>query len=145
MLPDNRAYLDGCSTVMAFKNDKYLKGVKKVREGIKINYNVGSVTTNLKGNYGRLKVWYIPKGIANIFSMHELARLYCITYGSWDGYYVIHTPRGEVKFHKDEQGLPYINLDKSDEEAAVLLIQIMEQQDKEKEDSTKERVTLVHL
>jgi hypothetical protein len=142
-LPNNRAYIDGCSTVMAFKNDKYLKGVKKVREGIKINCNAGLVTTNLKGNYGRLKVWYVPKGIANIFSMHELKRLYHITYDSWDGYNVVHTPRGEVKFHKDKQGLPYINLDELDEEATVLLIQMMEQQDKEKEDSTKEGVMLV--
>jgi hypothetical protein len=142
-LPDSREYLDRCSTVTAFKNNKYLKGVKKIREEIKINCNAGLVTANLKGNYGRLKVWYVPKGIANIFSMHELEHLYCITYNSWDEYYVVHTPRGEVKFHKDEQGLPYINLDKSDEEAAVLLIQIMEQQDKEKEDSTKEGVTLV--
>ncbi len=37
VLPNNRTYLDGCSTVTAFKSDKYLKGVKKVREGIKIN------------------------------------------------------------------------------------------------------------
>ena len=117
--------------MVAFKNDKYLKGVKKVREGIKINCNAGSVMSNLKGNYGRLKVWYVPEGIANIFSMHKLERLYCITYNSWDGYYVVHTPRGEVTFHKDKQGLPYINLDESDEEAAVLLIQMMEQQDKE--------------
>ena len=27
VLPDNRAYLDGCSTVTAFKTDKYLKGI----------------------------------------------------------------------------------------------------------------------
>ncbi len=27
-LPENRAYLDGCSTVTAFKTDKYLKGIK---------------------------------------------------------------------------------------------------------------------
>jgi hypothetical protein len=101
-LPDNRAYLDGCSTVTTFKNDKYLKGVKKVREGIKIICNAGLVTTNFKGNYGRLKVWYVPKGIANIFSMHKLKRLYCITYDNWDGYYVVHTPWGEVKFHKDK-------------------------------------------
>ncbi len=129
--------------MVAFKNDKYLKGVKKVREGIKINCNAGSVMSNLKGNYGRLKVWYVPEGIANIFSMHKLERLYCITYNSWDGYYVVHTPRGEVTFHKDKQGLPYINLDESDEEAAVLLIQMMEQQDKENKDSTKKEVTLV--
>ncbi len=75
--------------------------------------------------------------------MHELERLYCITYDSWDGYYVVHTPRGEVKFHKDEQGLPYINLDESDEEAAVLLIQMMEQQDKENKDGTEKELTLV--
>jgi hypothetical protein len=112
--------------VTAFKNDKYLKEVKKVREGIKINFNAVLVTSNLKGNYGRLKVWYVPEGIANIFSMHELECLYRITYDSWDGYYVVHTPRGEVKFHKDEQGLQYINYDESDEEAAVLLIQMME-------------------
>jgi hypothetical protein len=129
--------------VTAFKNNKYLKGVKRVREGIKINCNVGSVTGNLKGNYGRLKVWYVPKGIANIFSMHELECLYRITYDSWDGYYVVHTPRGEVKFHKDEQGLPYINLDESDEEAAVLLIQMIEQQDNENKDGTKKEVMLV--
>ncbi len=67
-------------------------------------------------------MWYVPEGIANIFSMHELKRLYRITYDSWDRYYVIHTPRGEVKFHKDKQGLPYIDLDESDEEVAVLLI-----------------------
>jgi hypothetical protein len=143
LLPNNQAYLDGCSTVMAFKNDKYMKGVKKVREGIKINCNAGLVMSNLKGNYGRLKVWYVPKGTANIFSMHKLERLYRITYNSWDGYYVVHTPRGEVKFHKDKQGLPYINLVELDEEAAVLLIQMMEQQDKENKDGTKKEVMLV--
>jgi hypothetical protein len=142
-LPSNRAYLDRCSAVTAFKNDKYLKGVKKIREGIKINCNAVLVTINLKGNYGRLKVWYVPKGIANIFSMHELERLYRITYDSWDGYYVVHTPQGEVKFDKNKQSLPYINLDESDEEAAVLLIQMMEQQDKENKDGTKKEVTLV--
>ncbi len=62
---------------------------------------------------------------------------------SWDKYYVVHTPRGEVKFHKEKQGLPYINLDKLDEEAAALLIQMMEQQDKENKDGTKKEVTLV--
>jgi hypothetical protein len=85
----------------------------------------------------------VPKGIANIFSMHELECLYYITYNSWVGYYVVHTPRGEVKFHKDKQGLPYISLDESDEEAAVLLIQMMEQQDKKNKDGTKKEVTLV--
>jgi len=68
-------------------------------------------------------VWYLPNGIANIFSMHELKRSYCIMYDSWEGYYVVHTSKGEVQFHKDEQGLPYINLGESNLEAAMMLLQ----------------------
>ena len=49
-------------------------------------------------------MWYLPDGIANIISMHELESLYRITYDSWKGYYVVHTPKGEVRFYKDEQG-----------------------------------------
>ena len=108
---------------MAFKSGKYLKGVKTLAQGIRINCNVGSVTTNRKGTYGKLQVWYLPKGMANIFSMHKLEKMYRITYDSWDGYYAIHTPRGEVLFYKDEQGLPYINLEGSDQDAAMMLVQ----------------------
>ena len=55
--------------------------------------------------------------------MHELEQSYCITYNSWDGYYVVCTQKGEVQFHKDEQGLPYINLGESNLEAAMILLQ----------------------
>ena len=48
-LPNNRAYLDRCSTVTAFKSDRYLKGIKTVRNGIKINCNAEAVTTNEMG------------------------------------------------------------------------------------------------
>ena len=50
-LPDNSAYLDGCSTVTAFKADKYLQGIKMVRNGIRINCNTGAVTTNELGSF----------------------------------------------------------------------------------------------
>ncbi len=123
-LPDNRAYLDGCSTVTAFKIEKYLKGIRTVRNGIKINCNTGAITTNKMGSYGRLNVWYIPNGIANIFLMHELEKHYRITYNSWEGFYEVHMPRGTVKFHKDEQGLPLIDLNGSAQEAATMLMQL---------------------
>jgi hypothetical protein len=55
------------------------------------------------GTYGKLKIWYLPGGIANIFLMHELEKLYRIKYDSWVGHYITHTPRGAVKFYKDEQ------------------------------------------
>jgi hypothetical protein len=97
-LLDNRAYLDGCSAVTAFKNERFLKEIQTVKGGIKINCNAGTVTTNKKGKFGRLNVWYLPDGMANIFSMHELEKMYRITYDSWEGFYVVHTPRGEVHF-----------------------------------------------
>ena len=122
-MPDDGAYLDGCSSVTAFNSDKYLKDVKAVQGGIKINCNAGTRMTNLWGTYGGLKVWYLPDWIANIFSIHKLKKLYCITYDSRDRYYIKHTPKGEVNFHKDEQELPYINLEESNMAAAMMLLQ----------------------
>jgi hypothetical protein len=55
-----------------FKMDKYLKDVKTLPTGIKINCNAGAVSTEQMGRYGRMKVWYLPNGIANIILMHEL-------------------------------------------------------------------------
>ncbi len=123
-LPDNRAYLDGCLTVTAFKNKRFLKGIHTVERGIKINCNAGTVTTNKKGKFGRLNLWYLPDGIAHIFSTYELEKWYRITYDSWEGFYVVHTPRGEVHFHKDDQGLPYIDLTELGHEAARMLLQM---------------------
>jgi hypothetical protein len=49
--------------------------------------------------------------------------MYWIMYNNWDGYYAVHTPQGEVRFYKDEQGLPYIHLAKLSKEAVVMLLQ----------------------
>jgi hypothetical protein len=59
-LPNDQAYLDGCSTVTAFKNRKFLSNIYSVREGIKINCNAGTVTTNKKGRFGGVSAWYLP-------------------------------------------------------------------------------------
>jgi hypothetical protein len=64
--------------------------------------------------------------------MHELEQQYRITYDSWDGYYSVHTPRGIVKFHKDEHGLPFINLDGLSEAAATMLMQVLQGQGTQK-------------
>ncbi len=37
---------------------------------------------------------------------------------------MVHTPRGDVCFYKDKQGLPYIDLDGSAHEAATMLMQL---------------------
>ena len=64
----------------------------------------------------------MPKGIANIFSIKEIEKLHLITYDSIDGYYVVHTDKGLVYFHNDDQGLPYIDLDASVYDAATTLV-----------------------
>ena len=92
-------------------------------KGVKINCNAGAISTNKRGQYGNLKVWYLPDGIANIISMHKLESLYRIIYDSWVGYYVVHTPKGEVRFYKFEQGLPYQDLEESSEHRTLLLMQ----------------------
>ncbi len=103
-------------------NSNENSGVQMVRN----RNNCGIPRNSEQISQPRLKVWYLPDGFANIFSMHKLEQLYCITYDSWDGFYVVHTPQGEVRFHKDEQGLPFINLDKSNKDAAILLVQLVE-------------------
>jgi hypothetical protein len=56
--------------------------------------------------------------------MNKLEKKYLITYDSWEGHYVVHTQDGPVKFYKDENGLLYINLEDSEEDAAMLLVQM---------------------
>ena len=110
-LPDNRAYLDECLTVTAFKSKKHLKNINTVKHGVKINCNSWVMNTNQQGNYGRMTAWYIPDGITNILSMNELEKKYRITYDSRDGYNHGHTPSKVVRFYKDKNELPYIDLD----------------------------------
>jgi hypothetical protein len=58
------------------------------------------------------------------FSLHNLEKLHRITYISWEGDYTIHKARsGPVKLFKDEQGLPYINLDGLGQEIAIMLLE----------------------
>jgi hypothetical protein len=55
--------------------------------------------------------------------MNKLKKKYRITYDSWEGYYVVHMKNEEVWLYKDENGLPYINLEELSEDAAAMLVQ----------------------
>ena len=63
---------------------------------MQLNFNAGSIKTKQKGEYRRVEAWYMPKGIANIFSMNEKEKLHHIIYDSIDGYYLVHTDKGPV-------------------------------------------------
>ena len=49
----------------------------------------------------------------------------------------MHTPRGEVHFHKDEHGLPFIDLTESGREAARMLMQLSKDAHEEEENEGK--------
>jgi hypothetical protein len=74
--------------------------------------NAGTTKTNKTGMLGTIKCWYNQDGIANILSIHVLGKLgYHIRYDTVDGRYsVSHKDHEEVKFNKDEMGLPYIEV-----------------------------------
>jgi hypothetical protein len=48
-----------------------------------------------------------------------------------------------VRFHKDKQGLTYINLDESNEKAAVLLMQMAEQHHEQESGNTPGEGTML--
>jgi hypothetical protein len=110
--------------VTAFKSKKYLSNIRTVAHGVKINCKAGNLKTNQEGDYGSMSMWYIPEGIANIFLMNKLEKKYQITYNSWEGYYVVHIDNRPVRFYKDENGLPYINLEDLEEDTVALLVQM---------------------
>jgi len=47
-----------------------------------VNCNAGAVVAPKKGKFGSIEVMSMPEGIANIFSMPELEKLYRIAYNS---------------------------------------------------------------
>ncbi len=69
-----------------------------------------------------MDVWLNTMAIANILSFTELEKKYRISYDTSEtgGEFVVHTPSGEVRFKKNDLGLPYISL--KDNGAAVCLI-----------------------
>ena len=90
---------------------------------LSVSCNAGVAQAQQLGDLGDMESWYMPNGIANILSQHQVEQKYRITYDSWEGYYVVHHPKGPVRFCKDHQGLPYIDMGKSSTDAVILLVQ----------------------
>ena len=64
-LDESRGYLDGCSTVTAFKNPKHLNNIRKSDAHLKVNCNAGAVIADKVGSFRfrGLQVWYMPECI----------------------------------------------------------------------------------
>lgn len=122
-LSDDRLYLTNCSTVTAVKNKDLLKNIRRMEHELNVSCNTGVAKANQIGKLGKLQCWYKSDGIANILFQHQVEKKYRVIYDNWDGYYVVHHTTGAVKFCKDHQGLPYIDMVYSSYKAAILIVQ----------------------
>ena len=115
-------YLDSCTTSSTFVRERLLSDVKDQRKGLTVHCNTDKLTTNRRGDFGRLKVWAMKDGIANVLSLGEMIKLYRVTFDSLDGYFVVHMPGGVVHFTINEHGMPALDL-RENPEAVCLLLQ----------------------
>ena len=79
-LPSSWLLLDSCSTTNLITNKALLHDIHTVDTSIRICCNAGTITMNQQGYLGDYPtpVWYNPKGIANILSMQDVAKHYCL-------------------------------------------------------------------
>ena len=81
-----------------------------------------------KGWFRGIKVWFHPKGIANILSLKILKNRRHVTYDSKDrdGVFKVHTNQGVVEFMPHENGLHYLDLKKNEKAGIVLIAMVRE-------------------
>ena len=103
-------FLERCTTTSTFVCKCHLTGVKDMARGLTVRCNTRKVQTNRCGNFGRLKVWAINNSIANVLSLSEIVKVYCVTFNSLDKYFVVRTPKGEVPFAMEKHSTPALHL-----------------------------------
>jgi hypothetical protein len=97
-----------------FSNPELLKNIRKTSKFVRIRCNAGITTTNLIGylpGYG--KVWYNPKGYANILSLSNVGKNSKIIYDSSknDGFKIYKIYGKILQFKKNNKGLYIMDMD----------------------------------
>ena len=100
------------SSVDIFNNADLLTKIHHVKKSLKLHCNAGHVQVTKKGWFREIKVWYHPKGIANILSLKMLKNRHHVTYDSKDrnGVFKVYTTQGVVEFIPHESRLHYLDL-----------------------------------
>ena len=83
----NKIYLDSCTACSTFVGEKHLMQVNDMKKGLAVHCNAGKITTKRRRKFGRLNVWAMKEGIANVISLGELVQLYRVTFDSLDGFF----------------------------------------------------------
>ena len=95
---------------------------------------------NQSGSLGAIKdMWLNEDGIASILPLSELIKICRVTFDSaTSDRFTVHTKAGPVELCNNEAGMPYIDLDKSEERVALCLVQTVRER---YEGFTKREVT----
>ena len=116
-------FLDNQLTVDVFGNKNLLENICMVDRWMYIHCNAGTRWTDRQGDLpGYGSVWYCPKAIANILSLHNVTHRYWVVYDSHNGdQFVVHREDGSKRvFCQSDHGLYFYDTAKP-EDAAVLV------------------------
>ena len=96
---DNKdvVYLDSCTTRNTFVDERHLSNVKSMNRGLAVRCNAGELKTCCRGDFGRLKVWAMEDGKANVLLLGKTMNTYRVTFDNLHSYFAVHTPGGEVR------------------------------------------------
>ena len=125
ILKPNHMYVDTCASYASSPYPELLESIEKQKRGLMGHGNAGSTFMGESGSLGKVKnVWVNKGGIANILPFSELIKICRVTFDSdKSDQFVVHTEEGPVSLRNNEVGMPYIDLEKSDERAALCFVQ----------------------
>jgi hypothetical protein len=80
-IPQRWVLIDSCSTVDMIADRELLHDIQSTGGSINVHCNAGTVTVRQQGLIGDYptRVWYNPKGIANIMSLNNITKHYRVT------------------------------------------------------------------
>ena len=103
--------LDSASSVDLFGDPKLVTQIKTATKPLSLLTNGGETTVHQEAtvkDFGT--VWYKPDAIANIFALGNMVGKHRVTFDSAkEDAFVVHTPRKQVKFIKDQKSNLYVH------------------------------------
>ena len=117
-IPNTWLLLDSCSTTNLICNKDWLHDIHENGTSITIQCNAGAVLLTKQGYFGSYPepVWFNPHGIANIMSLDNVAKYFCITMDTdAENAMLVHKDDGQaMKFIPTGKGLYHHNLTSGD-------------------------------